>query len=477
MDVKKICMLLMTVSMLCGSYACNEEYLEGEPPVSQPEGGGDEEENTPPAEEGELPPLDLSHNYAVAPIGASPSEVVLSQSVSSVNGQPFLPLAVYGVDAEEDMKKVKAWGFNLVQSYQLRNENNDENDWIAYMDAAQRQGLMVFFNLDGRILDGKKEAQIKRMVRAVKDHPALYAWYLADEPYAEEISPSRLKKMYDWIKSTDENHPILNSNWELGTFKDCCDLDMRQLYDGVPFKLTPDLQKYLNDNSKYNKPWMAILNAYDSGWGCNVEKSINPTSTFNDLIEKYGKDSQEYKKEYALWEPFFNDLEHPEAHGFKPSAAFPNTSEEIRGSFYWAFLHGSNGLFYWLYQKPGEINVQWGWYTVFHQTRLRDAIQRTIGELGSLSKYLVNPSKNCISFFDKTYPGMYVWSKIMDKRRIVIILNETGSSFNSPLDLSGLFITSRKLKVYNEDNRVIELKGDEFVDSFKKDEVHVYFVE
>ena len=59
----------------------------------------------------------------------------------------------------------------------------------------------------------------------------------------------------------------------------------------------------------------------------------------------------------------------------------------------------------------------------------------------------------------------------------MIILNETGSSFNSPVDLSGLYITSRKLRVYNEDDRVIKLDKNEFVDSFKKDEVHVYFVE
>ena len=51
--------------------ACNEEYSEYETPVTQPGGddtGGDDETG----DEGELPPLDLSKEYTVAAIGASP---------------------------------------------------------------------------------------------------------------------------------------------------------------------------------------------------------------------------------------------------------------------------------------------------------------------------------------------------------------------------------------------------------------------
>lgn len=476
MRIKNILIGILLVGMGGFYCACNVEYTEYETPVVQPGGDGDAGDDDT-GDEGELPPLDLSKDYTIAPIGTAPSVVTLSQTVSTVNGQPFVPLALYGVN-EKDMPMVKSWGFNMVHSYQLRDENRDEDDWLAYMDAAQANGLMVFFNLDGATLTTAKEEKIKRQVQCVKNHPALYAWYLADEPYIKSISPATLKKMYDWIKKEDPNHPVISSNWELGNFKDCCDLDMRQLYDGVPFKLTPDLTSYLKGNAKYNKPWLAILNAYDSGWGSNVKKSVNPTSTFSKLAEAGYKDGDpEWEAEEALWLPFVADLEHPEAHGFTVSAAFPNTAEEIRGSFYWAFLHGSNGLYYWLYAEPSTLNLRWGWYTVFHQSRLREAISKTIGELGKISKYLVDPSKNSITFFDETYPGIYVWSKIVDKRRIVIILNETGTIFNSPVDLSRLYISSRKLRVYNEDNRVIELDKNEFIDSFKKDEVHVYFVE
>ena len=72
------------------------------------------------------------------------------------------------------------------------------------MDAAQRNGLMVFFNLDGATLDAVKEAKIKKMVQCVKNHPALYVWYLADEPYKDKISPSTLSLI-----------PIFFINWNI----------------------------------------------------------------------------------------------------------------------------------------------------------------------------------------------------------------------------------------------------------------------
>ena len=456
--------------------ACNEEYSEYETPVTQPGGddtGGDDETG----DEGELPPLDLSKDYTVASIGASPSIVTLSQTVSTVNGKPFLPLALYGVEIE-DMSKVKELGFNLVHTYHTRDEGKTEADWIEYMDAAQRNGLMVFFNLDGATLDAVKEAKIKKMVQCVKNHPALYVWYLADEPYKDKISPSTLKKMYDWIKKEDPHHPIISSNWELGTFKDCCDLDMRQLYDGVPFRLTPDLTKYLEGNAKYNKPWLVILNAYDSCWGANVEKPVNPTSTFSKLAEAGYKDGDPvWEAEKALWQPFLNDLEHPEAHGFTVSAAFPNTGEEIRGSFYWAFVHGSNGLFYWLWANPETpLNLRWGWYTVFHQPCLVEAIARTTKELNELSRFLINPSKGSISFNAPENPGIFVWSKCVGKERLLVIINETGEDFSGTIDLSALDISSRRLKVYKEDKRKIKLNQNSLTDFFRKEEVHVYFV-
>ena len=417
-------------------------------------------------------------NYAEPLITEKSSVVTLTQTESVVNGRPFLPLGLYAVGVE-DMPMVKELGFNLVHNYGFRNKDMTEDKLLAYMDAAQKNGLMVYVNLDGFTITPEKEQRIRWAVKLLKNHPALYAWYLVDEPYIKNVKPEDLQRIYDWIKIEDPNHPVINSNWELETFKDCCDLDMRQMYDGVPSKLTPDLEKYLKGSSKIGKPWLAIINAYDSGWGDKtIEKSVNPTSTFGKLDKEGHKPgSSEWEAEVERWSPFLKNLSNPAAAGLKTSTAFPDTPEKIRSSFYWAFVHGSNGLFYWLFTNPkNPISLRWGWYTVFHQPCLVEAIARTTKELNELSRFLINPSKGSISFNAPENPGIFVWSKCVGKERLLVIINETGEDFSGTIDLSALDISSRRLKVYKEDKRKIKLNQNSLTDFFRKEEVHVYFV-
>ena len=72
---------------------------------------------------------------------------------------------------------------------------------------------------------------------------------------------------------------------------------------------------------------------------------------------------------------------------------------------------------------------------------------------------------------------MFVWSKLVDGKRIIIVLNETGEPVESELSLAPLGLLSEQLKVYREDERCVLLENGILKDSFKKDEAHVYFVE
>lgn len=414
-------------------------------------------------------------DYVSPKMATGPSVVIYSQTESTVNGRPFLPLGIYAVNVAE-MPKVKELGFNLVQSYQFFDMTKAQKK--EYLDTARKNGLMVFAGLNGTAQLTKKHiAEIKKTVNAFKNHPALYAWYLADEPAIKKTKPAELKAVYDWIKQMDPNHPVITSNWELGNFKDACDLDMRQLYQGVPYQLTPGLEGYLKN--KPDKAWVAILNSYDSGWGAEKgTKSINPTTAFSKLAENGFKDGDpEWEKEEACWLSLLKNPSAPGKAGFQTSVSFPNTPEEIRGAFYWALAHGSNGVYYWLFSDPkGALNLRWGWYTIFFQPRLCAALQSTLGELKELSSYLINPFKDSISFKDSENPGMFVWSKVVDNKRIVIVINETGKEFKGSVNFAPLCLTSLKLRVYKEDERVIQLENNKLKDSFKKDEAHVYFV-
>ena len=438
-----------------------------------------EEPQTPPQEDNndgkELPSLDFSKNYAQAEIGASPSVVRYTQNLSTVNDKPFIPLMCYGIEIS-DMENIKIIGFNTVHTYQTRNRT--EAQWLEYMDTAQKNGLMVFFNLDGTVLTADKEAKLKRMVQCVKNHPALFCWYLADEPSVKDTEPSKLKAMYEWIKKEDSNnHPVFSSNWEINNFMDCCDADMRQLYWGLPSRQTSAFNSYMENQNKGKKTWVAIINAHDRGWGYDdyTDYTVCPKMAFNNLTQKgYKKGDQEWTDLEDRFQQLAKDLEHPESYGFKLTPAFPKNAEEIRGSFYWALMHGSNGFAYWLYTDPNSLYMG-GWYTTFHQTKLRNGIQNTLTEIAKLSSYLLNPAENSNTFMSEQ--GLYVWSKQTNGRRAVAILNETGDTFQGSIDLTKLYITGKTLRVFGEDDRTVKLDGNMFTDTFVKEGVHIYFVE
>jgi hypothetical protein len=138
-----------------------------------------------------------------------------------VNKKPFFPFGfycyspVYPTLPEEEVVK----GFNFISPYQkILPETLKERK--AYMDRCAELGMKVHYNLlsvsgGGGVsskIDGltdilKKESLINE-INAFKDHPALLAWYIADEPNGNNISPDSLIKIYKIIKEIDPWHPV-----------------------------------------------------------------------------------------------------------------------------------------------------------------------------------------------------------------------------------------------------------------------------
>ncbi len=426
------------------------------------------------------PAVTAPPDYTTPALSEGHSTVIYSQTQSTVNDVPFIPLGIYGVNIG-DMPAVRDFGFNLVQNYGFFNMSEEEQK--KYLDTAGENGLMVFAGLNGTSpLTDEYIAKMKHTVMTHKEHPALYAWYLADEPKIADTDPEKFRELYDWIKETDPCHPVISSNWELQNFKDACDADMRQLYDGVPHKLTPTLESYLSTENKGEKTWVAILNSYDSGWVSPgvTEPTLNPTSAFRELTGKGIKDGDpEWEAEELKWKPLVEHLDNPTAAGFSTTGSFPDTPEKIRGAFYWAFVHGSNGFYYWLFTNPKDsLNLRWGWYTLFYQPRLCSAVRSTLSEIRELSGFLINPLAGSTSYKNPENPGLFVWSKSYGGKRIVIVVNETGQELSgASVDLRPLGLEAQTAAVFKEDGRKILIDGGIMKDSFRTDEAHVYFVE
>lgn len=80
-------------------------------------------------------------------------------------------------------------------------------DMEAFLDEAETLGVKVMVNLE---MNGgvPSETQINNIVGQIKNHPALYGYYLVDEPEMRNIPASTCVSAYEQIKRLDPRHPV-----------------------------------------------------------------------------------------------------------------------------------------------------------------------------------------------------------------------------------------------------------------------------
>lgn len=138
----------------------------------------------------------------------------------------FFPIGLYCVDDPSDFQEIAAAGFNLVQSYRFEGIppwGKTDVEATAYLNAAQKAGLRVLVGMPQEAVQvpgaGDKQdlAFIQQRVRAIKDHPALWAYMMYDEPEStgygrdEPVRPTNFNKAYTAIKQVDTVHSILTT--------------------------------------------------------------------------------------------------------------------------------------------------------------------------------------------------------------------------------------------------------------------------
>jgi len=152
-----------------------------------------------------------------------PNEVKIDRLTGGliVNGLPFFPFGfytyspVYPTLPEEEVVK----GFNLISPYQ-RIVPETISERKKYMDRCAQLGMKVNYNLvsvaggggvnrnNNGLSDEEKRRLLIDEVKFFMDHPALLAWYIADEPDGNNIAPSFLEEIYRVVKETDPWHPV-----------------------------------------------------------------------------------------------------------------------------------------------------------------------------------------------------------------------------------------------------------------------------
>ncbi len=154
------------------------------------------------------------------PPGRREVKIDLFTQVLLVDGQPFFPIGLYWLRADI-LPEVRRLGFNSGDYfYKLQGE-----EIAQLMDAAAREGVQILLELSDFVRQRPEPdyAAIAATVRRYREHPALLAWYIIDEPDETKTSPAHVRQVYKRIRALDPYHPVYLVNNRPHTYVDYLD--------------------------------------------------------------------------------------------------------------------------------------------------------------------------------------------------------------------------------------------------------------
>ncbi len=223
-----------------------------------------------------------------------------------VNKKQFFPFGFYTYSPvhptlpEEEVVK----GFNMISPYQ-RILPETLASRKAYMDRCAQLGMKVHYNLlsvsggggVGSLIDGldnqsKKERLINE-IKTFRDHPALLAWYIADEPTGNKISPDSLTGIYNLVKELDPWHPVsivfMAPFMSSRKYADALDIVMADPYPvpGSPISMVGDAADQLVTEFTGRKPVWIVPQAFGGGEWWEREPSLQElrSMTYQSIIK------------------------------------------------------------------------------------------------------------------------------------------------------------------------------------------------
>ena len=138
---------------------------------------------------------------ALASLGATTTSAAMTYSTS-------MPLILHNVPPEDLLANTRGvcnGSFNIV----IRNVSGAAGA-LRYLDAAQKCGLKAVLFFSTTTSGGTVyPSRVGPLVRAVKNHPALYGYLSVKEPSWIGISGTEIRSLYAAFKAADPAHPVV----------------------------------------------------------------------------------------------------------------------------------------------------------------------------------------------------------------------------------------------------------------------------
>ncbi len=193
-----------------------------------------------------------------------------------VDGKPFFPIGMYASDIP-DFPMLASAGINLVHSYGW--ESSKAPEWgKQWMDAAHQHGLKTLVGLNRSEIENLNYGTSARRVELYRNHPALLAWQVMDEPFTRkgDRGDIYMPAIYQTIKQRDTRHPItavLCHFVDYEKVKHCLDIAQADYYPVPPipeanflgngFAGIVEASTYARIASNNQKPFWFVCQAFD----------------------------------------------------------------------------------------------------------------------------------------------------------------------------------------------------------------------
>ena len=236
--------------------------------------------------------------------------------------RPF-PIGIYSVPLT-NLSVVREAGFNLVVGGAEK----------SYLDTAASNGLQVLAHPGTSAGPGFNAQRARATVRAFDSHPALWGWYVVDEPDLSRIPPSEVQRANSFLKGIPARKPtalVLFQGYEARQYANIADVTMID---------------------RYPIPWLPLANL---------------AQHVRDVRLALGQDKPLFAVIQAMsWQAYPNLM--PNEPNLRPP-----TFEELRCMTYCALVEGATGIFFYSFEDSG--------WKIREHPDVWEALRRVVGEI------------------------------------------------------------------------------------------------
>jgi hypothetical protein len=315
-----------------------------------------------------------------------------------------------------------------------------------WLDAAQRNGMYVLFNLrEASSIEAKtpkREELLRKILGRFKDHPAMACWKGIDEPQWGKHPIEPMVNAYKLIKQLDPDHPIWVNHAPRGEIEDL-----------KPYNVTLDITG---------------ADIYPIGYPPGTH-SLRPNKNMS-MVGDYTKLMMEVAEEKK---PVCMVLQISWSGVIKEGKTlrFPTFAEE-RFMTYQAIINGSRGLLYFGGHigkacTPEDAKLGWNW--TFWNRVLRPVVEE-IGDKSPL--YPALTAANSKLPIKCAGEGMEFVVREVGDEVFILACKREGATIQAKF--TGLPPELTSADVLYESPRKVEAKNGQFTDWFAPFDVHVY---